>query len=73
MSTAGVVLAAGCGSRFRGGPNKLVADFRGKPLVLWAIEAAMGAELDKVFVVTGARGRRRTTALDERVTELVSG
>jgi molybdenum cofactor cytidylyltransferase len=59
VTTAGVVLAAGCGSRFRGAPNKLTVDFRGKPLFLWAVEAALGAELDHVFVVTGASDLRR--------------
>lgn len=58
MTVAGVVLAAGCGSRFRGASNKLTAPFRGKPLVLWAIEAAVDAGLEKVFVVTGAADLR---------------
>lgn len=53
VTTAAVILAAGCGSRFRG-PNKLTSDFRGKPLVLWAVEAAMAAGLAEVFVVVGA-------------------
>lgn len=59
MTIAGVVLAAGCGSRFRGAPNKLTVDFRGKPLFLWAVEAAMDAELAQVFVVTGPSDLRR--------------
>jgi molybdenum cofactor cytidylyltransferase len=59
VTTAGVVLAAGCGARFRGSPNKMTAPFRGKPLVLWAVEAAMDADFDKVFVVTGAADLRR--------------
>ena len=54
-----MVLAAGCGSRYRGPSNKLEAPFRGKPLVLWAVEAAVGAGLDSVFVVTGAADLRR--------------
>jgi CTP:molybdopterin cytidylyltransferase MocA len=53
MSTAAVVLAAGGSRRFRDGP-KLTAPFRGRPLVLWAVEAAVASGLDEVVVVTGA-------------------
>jgi molybdenum cofactor cytidylyltransferase len=47
-----VLLAAGEGSRFTGGP-KLLAPFRGRPLLAWAVEPALGAGLD-VVVVRGA-------------------
>jgi CTP:molybdopterin cytidylyltransferase MocA len=52
-TTVAVVLAAGDSTRF--GPTpKLLADFRGRPLVQWAVEAARGAGCDEVWVVTGA-------------------
>ncbi|MGO9341179.1 MAG: NTP transferase domain-containing protein [Acidimicrobiales bacterium] len=54
MSIAAVLLAAGGGTRFRGNGHKLLADFRGRPLVTWAIQAAAGAALDEVAVVVGA-------------------
>jgi molybdenum cofactor cytidylyltransferase len=61
---AAIVLAAGRSTRM-GGPNKLLARIDGVPLVRHAAEAALGAGLAEVVVVTGhqqeavrARARR---------------
>ncbi len=54
MSIAGVVLAAGAGSRFEGSGHKLLADFRGQPVVVHAIRAALGAGFNQLYVISGA-------------------
>ena len=50
--TAAVLLCAGGSSRF-GAPPKLLAPFRGRPLVTWALEHAIAAGFDQTFVVVG--------------------
>lgn len=53
MSVAAVVLAAGGSARFGEG-HKMLASFRGRHLVEWAVEAARSAGLGETIVVTGA-------------------
>ena len=53
-STAAVLLAAGAGERFEGSGHKLRAEFRGRPLLAWSLEAALEASLDAAYVVFGA-------------------
>lgn len=57
-TTAAVLLAAGAGSRFDGTDHKLLAELRGRPVVLWSLEAALQAGFNEVIVVTGAEDLR---------------
>ncbi len=54
MRTAVVVLAAGGGSRFEGLTHKLLVPVKGRPLVVWAVGAAVEAAIGSVVVVAGA-------------------
>jgi CTP:molybdopterin cytidylyltransferase MocA len=51
VNAAGLILAAGAGSRF-GDETKQLAELRGRPLLTYALEA-MAAALDHVVVVLG--------------------
>jgi CTP:molybdopterin cytidylyltransferase MocA len=55
---AGLILAAGDGSRFGGESSKLLADLGGRPLLEHAIAAQSAVpELERVVVVLGARAQ----------------
>jgi nicotine blue oxidoreductase len=51
-----VLLAAGAGSRFGGG--KLLASFRGRPLIEAALSGLRESPVDEIIVVVGAEGER---------------
>jgi molybdenum cofactor cytidylyltransferase len=58
-----LVLAAGRGTRMGGGPNKLLAEVLGRPLLRHAVEAALGSRTRPVVVVTGHERERIEAAL----------
>jgi molybdenum cofactor cytidylyltransferase/nicotine blue oxidoreductase len=57
LSVAVAVLAAGRGSRFGGDEAKPLARLQGRPLVAWALDAALQSGLRPVWLVTGNAGR----------------
>jgi molybdenum cofactor cytidylyltransferase len=61
---AAVVLAAGCGGRFSARQSKLVADYRGRPLLRHAVEAALASHAHPTIVVTGFDRARVEATLD---------
>lgn len=58
---AAVVLAAGCATRM--GSNKLLAEWRGKPLLRLAVEAALKSGTRPVIVVTGHENAKAESVL----------
>jgi molybdenum cofactor cytidylyltransferase len=61
LSTHALVLAGGEGRRFGGG--KLVSDYRGRPLIAWAVAAAMATRVDRITLVLGADASEVAAAL----------
>ena len=70
MRAAGVILAAGAGSRFGGG--KLLARVDGAPLLAHVVDAARGAGLTPLVVVLSAETARHAPALGIAAAEIVS-
>lgn len=54
MTTVGVLLAAGEGSRFVGPVHKLLTRLGDKTVVRWSIDALIGAGFDATAIVVGA-------------------
>jgi molybdenum cofactor cytidylyltransferase len=67
---AAVVLAAGRSTRM-GGPNKLLAEIGGRPLVRIAVEQALASRAKPVIVVTGHERERVEAALEGLPVQLV--
>ena len=67
MSVAIAILAAGRGSRLGGDDAKPLVLFRDRPLVTWALEAAVASGLHPVWLVTGYEGRHVAAAAPQGV------
>jgi len=64
-----VLLAAGAGSRFGGG--KLLASYKGWPLIETALSGLRGSPVDEIIVVVGAEGERLRNVAAEHGARLV--
>ncbi|HSZ67224.1 MAG TPA: molybdopterin-binding/glycosyltransferase family 2 protein [Xanthobacteraceae bacterium] len=62
LAIAAIVLGAGRSSRM-GGPNKLLAEINGKPLIRMVVEQALASRARPVLVVTGHQRERVEAAL----------
>jgi molybdenum cofactor cytidylyltransferase len=67
---AAIVLAAGTSSRM-GKANKLLLDFRGKPLIRHTLEQLALSSVDKIWVVTGYEEEKVRKVLDGMDVEIV--
>ncbi len=67
MSVAIAILAAGRGSRLGGDDAKPLVLLRDRPLVTWALDAAVGSGLHPVWLVTGYEGRHVAAAAPQGV------
>jgi molybdenum cofactor cytidylyltransferase len=70
QSIAALVLGAGRSSRM-GGPNKLLAEINGKPLIRIVVDEALKSHARPVIVVTGHQRERVEAALAELPVKLV--
>lgn len=60
-----IVLAGGAARRFGGG--KLSTDFRGRPLIAWAVDTALALPVEAVRVVLGAEAEAVRAALRDTI------
>ena len=63
--TEAIVLAAGAGRRF--GRGKLIADWRGQPLIRWSVAAAHASQTGRVTVILGSDAERVHAVLDPEI------
>jgi molybdenum cofactor cytidylyltransferase len=70
LGIAAIVLGAGRSSRM-GGPNKLLAEINGKPLIRIVVEQALASRARPVLVVTGHQRERVEAALSGLPVQLV--
>jgi molybdenum cofactor cytidylyltransferase len=66
LSTAVAILAAGRGARLGADASKPLLEWRGRPLVAWAVDAALASGLHPVVVVVGYRADEVRAALADR-------
>jgi molybdenum cofactor cytidylyltransferase/nicotine blue oxidoreductase len=65
VSVAVAVFAAGRGSRLGGDASKPLLEWRGRPLLVWAVDAALDSGLTPVLITVGYRSADVRAALTE--------
>jgi molybdenum cofactor cytidylyltransferase len=65
-----IVLAAGTSSRM-GEANKLLLDFRGKPLVRHTVEQLLRSSVDEIWLVTGFEGKKVAKAVEGMAVKII--
>jgi CTP:molybdopterin cytidylyltransferase MocA len=73
LSVAAAVLAAGRGSRLGGDASKPLLEWRGRPLVSWALDAVLASGLTPVLVVVGYRAADVRATLPAGIEMLENG
>jgi molybdenum cofactor cytidylyltransferase len=68
VSVAAAILAAGLGSRLVSDDPKPLIELQGRPLVAWALDAALATDLRPVVLVVGWRGEGVEAAAPAGVT-----
>jgi molybdenum cofactor cytidylyltransferase len=69
VSVGAVVLAAGRATRMGG--QKLLLPLAGRPLVQWAVDAALGSKATETIVVVGHEAERLAEVLEDRPVRVV--
>jgi molybdenum cofactor cytidylyltransferase len=64
VAVAAIVLAAGAATRM--GTQKLLLPVNGRPMVQWAVDAALGCRAGKTLVVVGYQSAEVVSALEDR-------
>jgi CTP:molybdopterin cytidylyltransferase MocA len=72
MTTAAVVLAAGRGSRLHSEQPKPLLPYRGRPLVAWALDAALASGCAPVLLVVGHEAEAVAAAAPKGVVVVAS-
>ena len=70
VSVAAIVLAAGRATRM--GSQKLLLPLQGRPILTWAVDAALGSAVGGAYVVVGHEAEAVTAALGDRPVTVVT-
>ena len=66
MKTAAIVLAAGAGTRMKSDKPKVAHEVLGKPLVIWVLDAAEEAGIERLVTVVGHKREQVIPLVEDR-------